>query len=154
MDAQYHAKLTSTPPQPSTRYLTPLGPPIQDTKAQSPPQPSTTVPTARVTVSPGESVILENIPNINVDPGPPASAAAPPAIQTRAENLESEKRSRQTNALGSWTIAKPHPLLWLCLALSLLALVLEVPKGSLPTFTGRHKALRVSWRFGSDKAEP
>lgn len=131
MDAQYHAKLTSTPPQPPIRYLTPLGPPIQDKKAQLPPQPSTTFPAARVTALPGEPVILENIPNINVDP-----------LQT--ENLESEKRSRQTSTLGSWTFAKPHPLLWLCLALSLLALVLEVPKGSLPTFTGRHKALRVS----------
>lgn len=38
---------------------------------------------------------------------------------------------------------RPHPLLWLCFALSMLALVLEVPKGSLPTITGRHKALRV-----------
>ena len=41
-------------------------------------------------------------------------------------------------------IARPHPLLWVCLALSVLALVLGVPKGTLPTITGRHKALRVS----------
>lgn len=39
---------------------------------------------------------------------------------------------------------RPHPLLWVTLGLSIVALVLGVPKGSLPTVTGRHKALRVS----------
>jgi len=39
---------------------------------------------------------------------------------------------------------RPHPLLWITLGISILALVLGVPKGSLPTLTGRHKALRVS----------
>lgn len=39
---------------------------------------------------------------------------------------------------------RPHPLLWVTLGLSLVALVLGVPKGSLPTVTGRHKVLRVS----------
>lgn len=40
---------------------------------------------------------------------------------------------------------RPHPLLWVTLGLSIVALVLGVPKGSLPTVTGRHKALRVSF---------
>lgn len=39
---------------------------------------------------------------------------------------------------------RPHPLLWVTLGLSIVTLVLGVPKGSLPTVTGRHKALRVS----------
>lgn len=45
---------------------------------------------------------------------------------------------------GPFAFAKPHPLLWISLILSLIALVLGVPKGSLPTLTGRHKELRVS----------
>ena len=45
--------------------------------------------------------------------------------------------------IGPFRFTKPHPLLWISLALSLIALVLEVPKGSLPTLTGRHKVLRV-----------
>lgn len=55
--------------------------------------------------------------------------------------------SRRSNTIkiGPWRFTKPHPLLWICLALGLLALVLEVPKGSLPTLTGRHRALRASF---------
>ncbi|TXT15569.1 hypothetical protein VHUM_00072 [Vanrija humicola] len=37
----------------------------------------------------------------------------------------------------------PHPLLWVTLCLSILAIVLGVPKGSLPTITGRHRVLRA-----------
>ena len=44
---------------------------------------------------------------------------------------------------------RPHPLLWVCLALSILALALGVSKGTLPTIMGRHKALRLSRYFAS-----
>ena len=57
--------------------------------------------------------------------------------------------SHRSIRIGPWKITKPHPLLWLCLALSILALVLEVPKGTLPTITGRHRALRVSFSLPS-----
>lgn len=43
-----------------------------------------------------------------------------------------------------YDVDKPHPLLWITLGLSILAVILGVPKGSLPTLTGRHKTLRVS----------
>lgn len=56
----------------------------------------------------------------------------------------SRRSGSGTIKIGSWRFTKPHPLLWVCLGLSILALVLEVPKGSLPTLTGRHRALRVS----------
>jgi hypothetical protein len=46
--------------------------------------------------------------------------------------------------IGPFRFARPHPLLWIPLGLSLIALVLEVPKGSLPTLTGRHRQLRAS----------
>ena len=59
---------------------------------------------------------------------------------------DSHRTSQRSVQVGPWRVAKPHPLLWVCLALSVLALVLEVPKGALPTLTGRHKALRVSRR--------
>ncbi|KAK4684533.1 hypothetical protein P7C73_g5639, partial [Tremellales sp. Uapishka_1] len=49
-----------------------------------------------------------------------------------------------------WT-SRPHPLLWISLFLSLLALILEVPKGSLPTLTGRHKALRAQEKLAADR---
>jgi hypothetical protein len=62
---------------------------------------------------------------------PPAERSAP----INEPTVKSKKVSRGT---------KLHPLIWFSLILSLLALVLSVPKGSLPTLTGRHKALRVS----------
>ncbi|GMK56704.1 hypothetical protein CspeluHIS016_0305440 [Cutaneotrichosporon spelunceum] len=40
-------------------------------------------------------------------------------------------------------IERPHPLLWIALALSCLAIILGIPKGTLPTVTGRHKELRT-----------
>lgn len=61
--------------------------------------------------------------------------------------LSSEGPAVQVQQGGFWSrvgVKKPHPFLWISLLLSLIALVLEVPKGSLPTLTGRHKALRVS----------
>jgi hypothetical protein len=49
---------------------------------------------------------------------------------------------------------RPHPLLWLALALSTLAIILGVPKGTLPTITGRHRELRVSHGGGADASRP
>ncbi|KAL1413636.1 hypothetical protein Q8F55_001414 [Vanrija albida] len=42
-----------------------------------------------------------------------------------------------------WNFGAPHPLLWVTLGLSILAIVLGVPKGTLPTITGRHRVLRA-----------
>lgn len=43
-----------------------------------------------------------------------------------------------------WSVDAPHPLLWVALGLSIVAVILGVPKGTLPTLTGRHRTLRVS----------
>ncbi|BEI79889.1 hypothetical protein CcaverHIS002_0104180 [Cutaneotrichosporon cavernicola] len=40
-------------------------------------------------------------------------------------------------------VERPHPLLWVALAFSTLAILLGVPKGTFPTVTGRHKELRT-----------
>lgn len=88
-----------------------------------------------------------HLPNIYVNPYPPMAPAPAPIHHTPEHapvNVPTRSPTTRTMKIGPWRVTRPHPLLWLCLALSLLALVLEVPKGSLPTLTGRHKALRVS----------
>ncbi|TXT08246.1 uncharacterized protein COLE_05170 [Cutaneotrichosporon oleaginosum] len=60
------------------------------------------------------------------NPTTPLAPAPKPVLRTKWYGLE-----------------KPHALLWLSLALSTLAIILGVPKGSLPTVTGRHRELRA-----------
>jgi len=66
----------------------------------------------------------------------PLPAKPSPSLNTSAPQ-------RRTVKLGPWTFTRPHPLLWVSLMLGVIALVLQVPKGRLPTITGRHRALRV-----------
>lgn len=94
---------------------------------------------------------------------PPAAPAANPNPSPKAdkkpkepkENGGSPKRERDRDTQQAAKVVvpavvqqvwerRPHPLLWLTLGLSIVAIVLGVPKGSLPTVTGRHRALRVS----------
>lgn len=85
------------------------------------------------------------LPQIYVMSKPePAPVAAPPAV---AAPLPLPPPPPPPPAAHR----RPHPLLWVTLAISVLALVLGVPKGSIPTFTGRHRALRVS-RWGWPRA--
>ncbi|WWD02886.1 hypothetical protein V865_000928 [Kwoniella europaea PYCC6329] len=83
-------------------------------------------------------------------PPPPAPAPAMPpvTVNVTAPPKETVPKGRK---IGPFRITKPHPLLWVSLILSLVALVLEVPKGSLPTLTGRHKALRAQEKLVSEK---
>ncbi|WWC89411.1 uncharacterized protein L201_004335 [Kwoniella dendrophila CBS 6074] len=104
------------------------------------------------------------LPNIFVHPYPQRERTPPPAPPAPVEQpapimppvtvnvtAPKEERSKAGKKIGPFTITKPHPLLWLSLVLSLIALVLEVPKGSLPTLTGRHKALRNQEKLVSEK---
>ncbi|KAK8864348.1 hypothetical protein IAR55_001595 [Kwoniella newhampshirensis] len=121
----------------------------------------------------GDQPIPIDLPNIHVHPypaappgprehTPPTPAAAPPAapappITINVEQPASTSTDKSTDLQGSktglFTPTRPHPLLWLSLLLSLVALVLEVPKGSLPTLTGRHKALRAQERLVQEKLQ-
>jgi hypothetical protein len=69
----------------------------------------------------------------------------PPIAQRAPETPKTTDlpTSRGIRKIGPFEVSSPHPLLWLCFLMSFVALVLDVPKGSLPTLTGRHKALRV-----------
>ncbi|OCF40310.1 hypothetical protein I317_05877 [Kwoniella heveanensis CBS 569] len=102
------------------------------------------------------------LPNIYVHPyPPPAPAPAPapapkePAPAPVTVNVTSEmpnsSSSSATKKIGPFKLSKPHPLLWVSLILSFIALILEVPKGSLPTITGRHKALRTQEKLVAEK---
>ena len=143
MDEQYHAKLTASPPG-KHRATTPVPPGGAAPNAMpsildplpSPYPPHTNVYQGQDAQGP----IPIHLPNIYVNPFPSQQAAQPlppPVGETPTA------RSIRMIKIGPWIFCRPHPLLWLCFGLSLLALVLEVPKGSLPTITGRHKALRV-----------
>jgi hypothetical protein len=98
---------------------------------------------------PGPGVMPVQLPNIYVT-APPLAPQPQPAPAPRREH-RSHTSHAHTNThqeprmihIGPFKFARPHPLLWVTLGLSLIALVLEVPKGSLPTLTGRHRQLRV-----------
>lgn len=153
MNEVYQAKLSGSPPKPQ--------PTMTDERGEihilpNPHDPSQPQP------------IPVQLPNIYVNPYPPPP---PPALPQATDQQHSDRhqRSRTEGAgtghhtrqehhrdtdthtsdgtrmvkLGPFRFTRPHPLLWISLALSLIALVLEVPKGSLPTITGRHKQLRV-----------
>lgn len=75
---------------------------------------------------------------------PPVASAEPPHQPVN----ELTRLSRNLKGIKAL-----HPLIWFSLALSLLALVLSVPKGALPTLTGRH-SLRVCERDGGADRRP
>ncbi|KAL7421702.1 hypothetical protein Q5752_003472 [Cryptotrichosporon argae] len=93
------------------------------------------------------------LPNIYVHPYPPPPphppTPPPPPPPTMPPPSPPRPRSPLPQPRGWWT--RPHPLLWVTLGMSLLALVLQVPKGSLPTLTGRHRALRAQERLVAEK---
>ena len=138
MDEQYRAKLTGSPPHPPRPHtpMPPGGPgPGDQIHIQPHPMPGLS--------EYNRGPVPIHLPNIYVNPYPPP-APPPHAPPPGPINVPTSSPPPRTITVGPWRVARPHPLLWLCLALSVLALVLEVPKGSLPTLTGRHKALRVS----------
>ena len=143
MNDLYLARLTAEPPgaMPEATVTDP-NPPIHIHPHPNPSDPSQPIPI--------------HFPNIYVHPYPPVPPQPPnnpsvhhpeaaPSNRVKQEGTSHISSREPKINLGPWEMTRPHPLLWICFFLSLLAVVLEFPKGSFPTFTGRHKALRVSF---------
>ncbi|RSH87467.1 hypothetical protein EHS25_003377 [Saitozyma podzolica] len=147
MDEVYRAKLSGDPPtdpatapanEPQPIYIQPHPNPA---RPGTPPRP-----------------VPIHLPNIYVNPYPPR-APTPPPTATAPRNVPAPAPPATNTpppadprmSIGPWKVGKPHPLLWISLLLSVMALVLEVPKGSLPTLTGRHKTLRTQERLVAEK---
>nr|XP_031863211.1 uncharacterized protein CI109_001083 [Kwoniella shandongensis]KAA5530283.1 hypothetical protein CI109_001083 [Kwoniella shandongensis] len=161
MDDLYQAKLTGEPPHPQVH----IG---EQSSNNDPAHHAERTHHQRSAAQP----IPIQLPNIYVHPYPPAQPQTPlaptapvtinlekPTATTPtvtavepdmapASILQGQDRGRK---IGPIRLRKPHPLLWLSLILSITALVLQVPKGSLPTLTGRHKALRTQERLVQEK---
>jgi hypothetical protein len=134
MDQVYQAKLSGDPPgqnhnnnQPEDIHIQPFPNPHPQGQGQQPPPIPVQLPNIYVTA-----------PSPQPQPQPGTSHA------THSSGTRREHHSPRMIHIGPFKLARPHPLLWITLALSIIALVLEVPKGSLPTLTGRHRQLRVS----------
>lgn len=147
MDEVYRARLSAEPPGPSAGKAPQPHP--DDIHIQSHPvNPPGGFPNS------GQPVPIQ-LPNIYVNPFP-SGTAHHESLHRNDDHDGTIHRNGPINVpsishrkshsikIGPFRFAKPHPLLWVCLFLSVLALVLEVPRGSLPTLTGRHKSLRVS----------
>jgi len=139
MDQVYQAKLSGSPPgqQPpnSSSHPNPQMDNNGDIHIQPMPNPH---PATANEAARGQPIPVQ-LPNIYVTAPSPSSV---PAAAPRREHRHHDQGVRMMH-IGPFRFARPHPLLWITLGLSLIALVLEVPKGSLPTLTGRHKQLRV-----------
>ncbi|WVW83815.1 hypothetical protein I302_105836 [Kwoniella bestiolae CBS 10118] len=162
MDETYRAKLSGSPNPPHAHPQVHVGddhtPPHQDHGDTIHIQPNHP---ANNTSHP----IPIQLPNIYVHPyplrertpppppAPPQPAPTPaPAMPPVTVNVTAPaKEAPKGRKIGPFRITRPHPLLWVSLVLSVIALVLEVPKGSLPTLTGRHKALRTQEKLVSEK---
>ncbi|WVQ67761.1 uncharacterized protein L199_005966 [Kwoniella botswanensis] len=163
MDETYRAKLSGSPnPHPRVHVGDDHTPPHQDNHGDT------------IHIQPNHPAnntshpIPIQLPNIFVHPYPPRERTPPPppppqpappppapapvmppvTVNVTAPPKETVPKGRK---IGPFRITKPHPLLWVSLILSVVALVLEVPKGSLPTLTGRHKALRTQEKLVSEK---
>ncbi|KAK6910188.1 hypothetical protein I203_104220 [Kwoniella mangroviensis CBS 8507] len=162
MDETYRAKLSGSPkPHPQVHVGDDHTPPHQDNHGDT------------IHIQPNHPAnntshpIPIQLPNIYVHPYPPRERTPPPpppqpappppapapvmppvTVNVTAPPKETVPKGRK---IGPFRITKPHPLLWVSLILSVIALVLEVPKGSLPTLTGRHKALRTQEKLVSEK---
>ncbi|ORY34078.1 hypothetical protein BCR39DRAFT_592642 [Naematelia encephala] len=79
--------------------------------------------------------------DIYVHPYPTPATSGPPVRPSQGEGA----------GFLSWKSQAPHPLIWVCMIISLGTLLFTVPKGSLPTLTGRHKALRTQERLVQEK---
>ncbi|WVO16228.1 hypothetical protein L204_103899 [Cryptococcus depauperatus] len=84
-------------------------------------------------------------------PAPPVSPAQAPPITLNVQTPLVPVAEKKRWGPFKWTM--PHPLLWISLIISVIALVLEVPKGSLPTVTGRHKVLRAQEKVVQEKLQ-
>ncbi|KAI9639698.1 uncharacterized protein MKK02DRAFT_40020 [Dioszegia hungarica] len=129
MDELYHARLSAHPHEPSEPHQ---------------PQPAP---------------VPVQLPNIYVNPFPPPPPPqprrypSPPIIRRQIPPPVIPGPAYVSNMMrfGPFTFVKPHPLLWISLFISLVALVLGVPRGSLPTLTGRHKELRAREKIVDEK---
>jgi hypothetical protein len=141
MDQTYQAKLSGSPPghnsTPNPQLIDDNG----DIHIQPMPNPHP-LPQGQ---GQGNQPIPVQLPNIYV-------TAPSPQVPRRerdgtshhhTQHLPEPHQGPRMVNIGPFRFTKPHPLLWITLGLSLIALVLEVPKGSLPTLTGRHRQLRV-----------
>ncbi|WVQ72413.1 hypothetical protein IAR50_001965 [Cryptococcus sp. DSM 104548] len=104
--------------------------------------------------------VITSSDNAPLPPSPPgptiAGNMAPPPPPPPPEVTVNVNTDAHPPRRGGWFFMRwptPHPLLWITLAISVLALVLEVPKGSLPTFSGRHKALRAQEKIVQEKLQ-
>lgn len=142
MDQVYQAKLTGSPPG-QDNNLTPNPNPVNqqmdnngDIHIQPMPNPHPHPQQG------GPGAIPVQLPNIYVTAPSPASQPPPAPRREHRSHTHTTHQERMLH-IGPFRFTRPHPLLWITLGLSLIALVLEVPKGSLPTLTGRHRHLRV-----------
>jgi hypothetical protein len=141
MDQVYQAKLSGSPPgQNQSSNQNQQVDNNGDIHIQSMPNPHPYPASATANDAARGQPIPVQLPNIYVTA--PSPAPVQPAPSLRREHRPHTPEIRMMH-IGPFRFARPHPLLWITLGLSLIALVLEVPKGSLPTLTGRHKQLRV-----------
>jgi len=143
MDQVYQAKLTGSPPvqdhnpNPNTNPVNQQMDNNGDIHIQPMPNPHPHPQQG------GPGVIPVQLPNIYVTaPSPASQLPSAPRREHRSHTHTTHQEPRMIH-IGPFRFTRPHPLLWITLGLSLIALVLEVPKGSLPTLTGRHRQLRV-----------
>ncbi|WWC70288.1 uncharacterized protein I206_104238 [Kwoniella pini CBS 10737] len=162
MDEIYRAKLSSSPHLHPQVHIGEEAPPGQDH-----PNHGDTIhiqPHHSGHTGAGDRPIPIQLPNIYVNPYPPRertpppqpvppapAPAPPPTMPPVTVNVTTLDEISKGRKIGPFRFTKPHPLLWFSLILSVIALVLEVPKGSLPTLTGRHRALRNQERLVSEK---
>ena len=157
MDQLYKATLTHSSPI----IHRPLPPPQTQRMPHTPPaeQTSSILPHCDPSIeSPPThpAPIPIHLPNIYVNPYPPIAAnapnqhppAPPPPPAPPAPRVLSSRELPPPGIgairIGSMKFKKAHPLLYVSLVISIIALVLGVPKGSLPTLTGRQRELRAS----------
>ena len=162
MNETYQAKLSGSPPVPPPTVTDEHGQVHFLPNPHSRPDPQSQGQTQTQTQKQGQGQpIPVQLPNIYINPPAPAPVGLPTQHYSDRHQRHREGTTHRQHGhgddglqnlpapvrmikLGPIRFARPHPLLWISLALSLIALVLEVPKGSLPTLTGRHKVLRVS----------
>ncbi|EIW70733.1 hypothetical protein M231_02614 [Tremella mesenterica] len=140
MDDLYRAKLTGSPPR------TARGNHDLDQT------PVTILPHR----GPEGAAIPIQLPNIYVNPFPPPPSPTRPVSVSppRHERTPAPLTSALRRPRGYWEkmgFGRPHPLTWLAVIISFAALVLGVPKGHLPTLTGRHKELRAQERLVAER---
>ncbi|WVR07127.1 hypothetical protein IAU60_004168 [Kwoniella sp. DSM 27419] len=153
MDDRYRAKLTASPP---------VAKRVHNADADCHPGRIINLQ-ATVGAEHSRPSIPVHLPDIYINPYPPVPPPLPAQAPTASHEpapterdadpskVQSQSLPSRSRKLGSFTLTQPHPLLWVSLILSLIALVLGVPKGTLPTITGRHKALRAQEKLVAER---